>query len=128
LIELFSANKERHTMNESNDQGEANCPESEEQMQRTAFRWVAWLRQLRESGYSNDVGFQALGPTYVVGPNGQVGEANAASKDRGQIWGYIVIEADDLAQAVELASCCPILETGGCVEIRPIAPVDITWN
>jgi hypothetical protein len=36
------------------------------------------------------------------------------------VGGYIVVEANDLAQAAELSKGCPILEAGGSVEIRPI--------
>jgi len=36
------------------------------------------------------------------------------------VGGYTLIEAKDLAQAVELSKGCPILEVGGSVEVRPI--------
>ena len=34
--------------------------------------------------------------------------------------GYIAVEAEDIAQAVELSKGCPILEVGGSVEVRPV--------
>ncbi len=34
--------------------------------------------------------------------------------------GYIIVQADDLSQAAELAKGCPILEVGGSVEVRPV--------
>ena len=42
----------------------------------------------------------------------------AESKDI--IGGYTLIEAKDLAEAVELSKGCPILEGGGVVEVRPV--------
>ncbi|AGP38069.1 hypothetical protein SCE1572_28525 [Sorangium cellulosum So0157-2] len=36
------------------------------------------------------------------------------------VGGYMLIEAEDLAHAVELSKGCPILERGGSVEVRPI--------
>jgi len=36
------------------------------------------------------------------------------------IGGYIVVEAKDLDEAVEISKGCPILEVGGSVEVRPI--------
>jgi len=39
---------------------------------------------------------------------------------KDSIGGYMLVEAKDLAQAVELAKGCPILEGDGSVEIRPI--------
>jgi len=34
--------------------------------------------------------------------------------------GFIVVEARDLQQAVDLAGGCPMLEGGGSVEVRPV--------
>jgi hypothetical protein len=42
----------------------------------------------------------------------------AESKDA--IGGYLVIEAKDLAEAVELSKGCPVLEGEGSVEVRPV--------
>jgi hypothetical protein len=36
------------------------------------------------------------------------------------VGGYVVVEANDLTQAVELSKGCPILDVGGSVEVRPI--------
>jgi len=36
------------------------------------------------------------------------------------VGGYILVEARDLAQAVEISKGCPILEAGGSVEVRPV--------
>ena len=36
------------------------------------------------------------------------------------VGGYSLIEAKDLAQAVEISKGCPILEVGGSVEVRPV--------
>ena len=33
---------------------------------------------------------------------------------------FSLIEARDLEQAAKIASGCPILEFGGCVEVRPV--------
>jgi hypothetical protein len=36
------------------------------------------------------------------------------------VGGYIVVEVNDLAHAVEISKGCPILEAGGSVEVRPV--------
>jgi hypothetical protein len=36
------------------------------------------------------------------------------------VGGYIIVQADDIGQAVELSKGCPILEVGGSVEVRPV--------
>jgi hypothetical protein len=42
----------------------------------------------------------------------------AESKDI--VLGFIVIEAEDLTEATDLASGCPMLDGDGTVEIRPV--------
>jgi hypothetical protein len=36
------------------------------------------------------------------------------------ILGFIIVEARDLEQAVELGKGCPMVESGGSVEVRPV--------
>ena len=36
------------------------------------------------------------------------------------VGGYTLVQANDLAQAAELTSGCPIFDVGGSVEVRPI--------
>jgi hypothetical protein len=36
------------------------------------------------------------------------------------VGGYTVIEAKDIAEALELSKGCPILEVDGSVEVRPV--------
>jgi hypothetical protein len=42
----------------------------------------------------------------------------ADTKD--MVLGFIVVEARDLDEAVELAKSCPIVRGGGAIEIRPV--------
>jgi hypothetical protein len=39
----------------------------------------------------------------------------------GAVGGYFVLEADDLAAAIELASRIPAARHGGAIEVRPVA-------
>ncbi len=39
--------------------------------------------------------------------------------------GFIIVKTDTLDEAVEIAKACPMVGTGGCVEVRPaVAPED----
>ena len=40
---------------------------------------------------------------------------------KGAVGGYFLLEADDLAAAVEVASRVPAARYGGAVEVRPVA-------
>ncbi len=36
------------------------------------------------------------------------------------VGGYLMVAAETLATAVELAKGCPVFEAGGSVEVRPV--------
>jgi hypothetical protein len=97
-----------------------NSSASPEQMQKTMQKWVAWFKELGASGHVKDPG-NPLEPTgkVVKGQQKSVHDGPyAEAKDL--IGGYTLIEASDLAQAVELSKGCPILDVGGSVEVRPV--------
>jgi hypothetical protein len=41
--------------------------------------------------------------------------------DKGAVGGYMVLEADDLDSAIDLAARVPAARHGGAVEVRPVA-------
>jgi hypothetical protein len=92
---------------------------SPEQMQQVMQKWMTWMQGLAEKGHLKDRG-NALEPAgkLVSGGGKNVTDGPYAEKDL--VGGYSLIEARDLAQAAELSKGCPILESGGSVEIRPI--------
>jgi hypothetical protein len=93
---------------------------SPEQMQQQMQKWMTWLKDLTEKGHVKDPG-HPLEPSgkVVKGPSRTVTDGPfAEAKDL--IGGYTLIEATDLAQAVELSSGCPIFDGGGSVEVRPV--------
>jgi hypothetical protein len=54
----------------------------------------------------------------VAGERQRSTEMLAEAKD--VVNGYMLIEAADIEQAVELSKGCPILDVGGSVEVRPL--------
>jgi len=92
-----------------------------ERAQRSLQTWLAWIRSLEAKGHLKSPG-QPLdragrvvrGPKKVV-TDGPYVEA------KDLVLGFIVVEARDLAQAVELSAGCPMLDGGGSVEVRPVA-------
>ena len=40
--------------------------------------------------------------------------------EKDLVGGFSMVEAKDIAHAVELSLGCPIFETGGAVEVRPV--------
>jgi hypothetical protein len=94
-------------------------PESPAQMQANMQRWMAWMEKLGASGNLKDRGqpLDAGGKT-VKGKQKSVTDGPYAEKD--VVGGFSIVEAKDIAHAVELSLGCPIFETGGAVEVRPV--------
>jgi hypothetical protein len=89
----------------------AETPEAqEEQMQ----QWVSWFGTLGDSVV--DMG-NAFGAAATV--------ANGGSSDGGtsKLGGYSIITAESLAEAASNAKGCPVLESGGTVEVYEALPM-----
>ena len=91
-----------------------------ERAQKSLEAWLAWIRQLETNGQLKNPGLplERSGKS-VRGKQLQVTDGPfAEAKD--MVLGFIVIEARDLAHAVEIAKGCPIVLGGGAVEVRPV--------
>ena len=84
-------------------------PETEEEGAAVMAKWGAWLQSL---GADVVDGGNPVGPSKTVSAQGVAndGGANPAS-------GYGLIKAKDIDEAVAKAKRCPILESGGSVEV-----------
>ena len=91
-----------------------------ERAQQSLQAWLGWIRGLEARGALKHPG-QPLEPTgKVVRGAGQVVTDGPFVEVKDLVLGYIVVEARDLAEAVELSRGCPMLAGGGSVEIRPV--------
>ena len=90
-----------------------------ERAQRSMQGWLAWIRQLEAKGHLKDPG-QPLDRTGKVVRKARMVTDGPFTEAKDLVLGFIVIEARDLEQAVELSTACPIVEGGGSVEIRPV--------
>lgn len=91
---------------------------SEQEMQADIEEYTRWVEQLTQSGH------------YISGeplePEGRYLTADEVLSDgpfieaKEAVSGYILIKAENLEQAVELARGCPIFEAGGALEVRPV--------
>ena len=87
-------------------------PESEAEQQSVMQAWGAWMGGL---GAALADGGAPVGQSKTVSSGGIAddGGANPAS-------GYSIVEAPDHAAAVKMAQGCPILDSGGNVEVAEI--------
>ena len=95
---------------------------SPEEMQKHMQEWGAWMKSLTEAGKMKGGAPLDVGGKTVSG-NKKVVTDGPFAESKELVGGYLIIQAEDLAEAVELAKGCPGLSLAvntGYVEIRPI--------
>jgi hypothetical protein len=104
--------------------GERMPASSPEQAQQQMQKWMGWLKELTDKGHIKDPGhpLERTGKVVKGRPKTVTDGPFAEAKD--VIGGYTLVNANDLTQAVELTTGCPILEVpGGFVEVRPVMQI-----
>jgi hypothetical protein len=91
---------------------------SPEQMQQTMKKWMDWKDSLEKNGHVKQFGERMDGTGKVVRGKAKAVTDGPYVEVKDFIQGYLLVEARDMDQAVELAKGCPILERDGTVEIR----------
>jgi hypothetical protein len=86
-----------------------STPESEEAQQAAMAAWGAWFGELGDAVV--DAG-NPFGPAATLASDGSVTGAGAS-----RLTGYSVIKADSLDAATVAAKNCPLLASGGAVEV-----------
>jgi len=89
-------------------------------MQQIFGKWMAWMKGMKAKG--NYVGGDRLHDEGKVlrGPRGTSVTDGPYAEAKETVGGYIIVTADSLEQAVEMAKGCPGLENEGIVEVRHI--------
>ena len=94
------------------------------ELQANMKKWGGWMESLAKQGKLT--GGQPLTREGKVmrGTKKTVTDGPyAEAKDL--VGGYLLVKAESLAEATELASGCPIFEYDGTVEVRPIQQMDM---
>ena len=95
---------------------------SAEQMQTMVSQWQNWITEISYLGkYSSTNRLLPEGKTIKPG---KVVTDGPFVEGKEMVGGYLVIKADTLNEAVELAKSCPALEYGGTVEVRSVMAID----
>jgi hypothetical protein len=82
--------------------------------------WLAWTRDLEATGHLKSPGQPIAPEGKVVRGAKRVVTDGPYVEAKEMVLGFIVVEARDLADAVELSTGCPMLQGDGSVEIRPV--------
>jgi hypothetical protein len=88
--------------------------ETEAEQQAVMEQWMNWFGALGESVLD---GGSPFGPSSTVGPGG------VADGGRSSLTGYSIVSAESLAEACEKAKGCPVLSSGGSVEVYESLPI-----
>ena len=94
-------------------------PSSPERMQAQMQKWMTWIQHLRDDG-KYIAGDPLEGKGKVLRSPGKVITDGPFAEGKELVGGYFLVRADSLDAAAEMAKGCPIFETGGSVEVRPI--------
>jgi hypothetical protein len=100
-------------------------PSSPELMQKQMQKWMAWMKDLGDKGNLKDPGHPLEGTGKVIRGTSKTVTDGPFAEAKDVVGGYTLIEAKDLAHAAQLSSGCPIFDTGGLVEVRPIMKINM---
>ena len=90
-----------------------------EEKQATMTKWMTWVGGAMQQGWMVDPGDGLTAECRLVKPNVVTDGPFVEAKE--MVGGFSLVEADSIDAAVKLARGCPGLETGGTVEVRPLA-------
>lgn len=106
-------------------EGSAAESRSPEQMQAHMKLWMDWLGGIAAQNKLVTNGNRLYTSTGTVIRPGQVVTNGPYVEIKELIGGYSMIKAETLEEATEMAKGCPILLSGGNVEIRQIMPMNM---
>ena len=80
--------------------------------------WGAWMGELARAGVLRGGDRLATRGTTILGRDAQRHETPFADRAE-QVGGYVILGSSTESTVLDYANRCPVLETGGSVEIRP---------
>ena len=83
--------------------------------------WGAYMGGLMQSG-SLVGGLPLVSGGKVVSGSGTTTDAVTSAKE-GIVGGYLIVKADNLEKATQIAKGCPHITNDGNIEVREIAPM-----
>ena len=99
--------------------------QSPDQRQKQLQKWAAWFKELGTSGHLKELGHPLESAGMVVKGSQKIVTDGPYAEAKDLVGGFSLIEAKDLAQAVEIAKGCPVLAAGGSVEVRPVWQINM---
>ena len=91
---------------------------SSEEIQNVMNRWIAWLDRLVEQGKTSAGQPLTNQGKVISGKKGQTVLDGPFAESKEAVAGYILLQVDNLDEAVAIAKECPGLDYGLTVEVR----------
>src|SRR6185437_15327385 len=105
-----------------NEKMEGGEKPSAEQMQAVMSEWQNWIGNIAAQGnYASTNRLHSEGKT--LKPN-NVSLDGPYAEVKEMVGGYLIVKANSLDDAVEMAKTCPNLLYGGSVEVRSVMSID----
>jgi hypothetical protein len=95
---------------------------SAEQMQAVMKEWQNWIAGIARQGKFSDTN-RLLSEGKTIKPNKTITDGPYVEA-KEMIGGYLIVKAETLDEAVELAKSCPTFTYGGNVEVRSVMSID----
>ncbi len=92
-----------------------SAPDTKEEQDAVMAAWMGWFGQL---GAAVVDGGAPFGPSATIASGGGTSDGGASG-----LTGYSIVEAGDLAAATEMGRGCPVLASGGSVEVYESLPM-----
>ena len=92
-------------------------PESETEQAQVMAAWEAWFGQL---GDSVEDGGNPIGVSKTISPDGSVADTTGAP-----LSGFSIISAGNIDEAVAKAKGCPVLTSGGAVQVGETFEIEV---
>src|SRR5665213_714135 len=105
-----------------NEKMEGGEMPSAEQMQAVMSQWQNWIGNIAAQG--NYAGTNRLGSEGKTLKPGNVSIDGPYAEVKEMVGGYLIVKADTLDDAIEMAKTCPNLLYGGSVEVRGVLSMD----
>lgn len=101
--------------------GKPMVSKTEEENKADMAAWGKFMGNLGQNGQLVG-GLPLVSGGKVVSSTGTTSEPVNSSKE-GIVGGYLIVKADSIEKASEIAKACPHVENEGNIEVREIAPM-----
>jgi len=105
-----------------NEKNESGQQPTSEQMQAVLNHWKQWITDIAKQGRYGGTN-RLLSEGKTIKP-GRVISDGPHMEVKEMIGGYLIVKANSLDEAVELAKDCPNLTYGGNVEVRSVINIE----